>query len=73
MVLTLAMAVDGNVIIYERMREEVRAGKGMRMWSKTVSGMHIHPLLTVTLLPFLPVLSYSSLVQVRYKGLLLHW
>jgi SecD/SecF fusion protein len=31
MVLTLAMAVDGNVIIYERMREEVRAGKGARM------------------------------------------
>jgi SecD/SecF fusion protein len=31
MVLTLAMAVDGNVIIYERMREEVRAGKGIRM------------------------------------------
>jgi SecD/SecF fusion protein len=31
MVLTIAMAVDGNVIIYERMREEVRAGKGMRM------------------------------------------
>ncbi len=31
MILTLAMAVDGNVIIYERMREEVRAGKGMRM------------------------------------------
>lgn len=28
MVLTFAMAVDGNVIIYERMREEVRAGKG---------------------------------------------
>jgi SecD/SecF fusion protein len=31
MVLTLAMAVDGNVIIYERMREEVRAGKGDRL------------------------------------------
>jgi SecD/SecF fusion protein len=31
MVLTLAMAVDGNVIIYERMREEVRAGKGLRL------------------------------------------
>jgi SecD/SecF fusion protein len=30
-VLTLAMAVDGNVIIYERMREEVRAGKGSKM------------------------------------------
>lgn len=30
-VLTLAMAVDGNVIIYERMREESRAGKGERM------------------------------------------
>jgi SecD/SecF fusion protein len=30
-VLTLAMAVDGNVIIYERMREEARIGKGSRM------------------------------------------
>ena len=25
------MAVDSNVIIYERMREEMRAGKGMRL------------------------------------------
>ncbi len=31
MVLTFAMAVDGNIIIYERMREEVRAGKGMQL------------------------------------------
>ena len=30
-VLTLAMAVDGNVIIYERMREEARAGKGSKL------------------------------------------
>jgi len=30
-VLTMAMAVDSNVIIYERMREEIRAGKGMRL------------------------------------------
>ncbi len=30
-VLTLAMAVDSNVIIYERMREEIRAGKGVRL------------------------------------------
>jgi SecD/SecF fusion protein len=30
-VLTLAMAVDSNVIIYERMREEIRAGKGLRL------------------------------------------
>jgi SecD/SecF fusion protein len=30
-VLSLAMAVDSNVIIYERMREEIRAGKGMRL------------------------------------------
>jgi len=27
LILTLAMAVDANVIIYERMRDEVRAGK----------------------------------------------
>ncbi len=30
-ILTLGMAVDANVIIYERIREELRAGKGVRM------------------------------------------
>ena len=30
-VLALAMAVDANVLIYERIREEVRAGKGSRL------------------------------------------
>ncbi|HZK08312.1 MAG TPA: protein translocase subunit SecDF [Bacteroidales bacterium] len=30
-VLTLGMAVDANVIIYERIKEEVCAGKGMRL------------------------------------------
>lgn len=30
-VLTLGMAVDSNVIIYERVREELRAGKGLRL------------------------------------------
>ena len=30
-VLTMGMAVDANVIIYERVREEIRAGKGMRL------------------------------------------
>ena len=30
-VLTLGMAVDANVIIYERIREELRMGKGMRV------------------------------------------
>jgi SecD/SecF fusion protein len=30
-VLTLGMAVDANVIIYERIREEIRTGKGMRL------------------------------------------
>ena len=29
LVLTLGMAVDANVIIYERIKEEIRAGKGM--------------------------------------------
>lgn len=29
-VLTLGMAVDGNVIIYERIREELRSGKSMK-------------------------------------------
>ncbi|MEG1555663.1 MAG: protein translocase subunit SecDF [Bacteroidales bacterium] len=30
-VLTLGMAVDANVLIFERVREEIRAGKGTRM------------------------------------------
>lgn len=30
-VLTIGMSVDANVLIYERIREEVRAGKGMRL------------------------------------------
>ena len=30
-VLTLGMAIDANVIIYERVKEELRAGKSMRM------------------------------------------
>jgi SecD/SecF fusion protein len=30
-VLTLAMAIDANVIIYERIKEEVRSGKGVRL------------------------------------------
>lgn len=30
-VLTLGMAVDANVIIYERIREELRTGKGVRL------------------------------------------
>jgi len=30
-VLTLGMAVDANVIIYERVLEEIRAGKGLRL------------------------------------------
>ena len=31
LVLTLGMAVDANVLIFERVREEMRAGKGSRM------------------------------------------
>ena len=31
LVLTLGMAVDANVLIYERIREEVRTGKGQRL------------------------------------------
>lgn len=30
-ILTIGMAVDANVLIYERIREELRAGKGMKM------------------------------------------
>jgi SecD/SecF fusion protein len=30
-VLTMGMAVDANILIYERIREELRAGKGLRL------------------------------------------
>ena len=30
-VLTMGMAVDANVLIYERIREELRAGKGIKL------------------------------------------
>ena len=30
-VLTIGMSVDANVLIYERIREEIRAGKGMKL------------------------------------------
>ena len=30
MVLSLGMAVDANVLIYERTKEELRAGKGVK-------------------------------------------
>lgn len=30
-VLTLALAVDANILIYERIREELRAGKGLKL------------------------------------------
>ena len=30
-VLTIGMAVDANVLIYERIREELRMGKGMKL------------------------------------------
>ncbi len=30
-VLTMGMAVDANVLIYERIQEEIRAGKGLKL------------------------------------------
>jgi SecD/SecF fusion protein len=57
-VLTFGMAVDANVIIYERIKEEIRAGKGMRLaisdgysasYSPIIDG-HVTLLLTATIL-----------------------
>ena len=39
MVLTLGMAVDANVLIYERTKEELRAGKSLGKLSPTVTAM----------------------------------
>jgi SecD/SecF fusion protein len=57
-VLTFGMAVDANVIIYERIKEETRAGKGIRLaisdgysasYSPIIDG-HVTVLLTATIL-----------------------
>jgi SecD/SecF fusion protein len=57
-VLTFGMAVDANVIIYERIKEETRAGKGMRLaiadgykasYSPIIDG-HVTALLTSVIL-----------------------
>ena len=37
-VLTVGMAVDANVLIFERMREEIRAGK--TVWAVVDAGLH---------------------------------
>jgi SecD/SecF fusion protein len=57
-VLTFGMAVDANVIIYERIKEETRAGKGIRLaisdgysasYSPIIDG-HVTALLTAVIL-----------------------
>ena len=60
-VLTIGMAVDANVLIYERMREEQRAGKGIlasldagfhRAWG-TIIDSHLTQLIAAIVLYFL--------------------
>ena len=68
-VLTLAMAVDSNVIIYERMREEIRAGKGMRLVVKDGFTMPCPPSSTATSPPSLPVSCFISSDPARFRVL----
>ena len=64
LVLTLGMAVDANVIIYERVKEEIRAGKALRLTL---------PSSTVTSPPSSPVWCSSSSVPVLYRASPPHW
>jgi preprotein translocase subunit SecD len=60
-VLTVGMAVDGNVIVYERIREELRAGKsprnaieaGFRRSALTILDANLTTLLTAVILFYL--------------------
>ncbi len=48
-VLTMGMSVDANVLIYERIREELRAGKGIKLAiADGYKGMLIQQLSTQT-------------------------
>ena len=71
-VLTMGMAVDANVIIYERIKEELRAGKGLTLAIKEVSLTLTLLSSTVSLLPSSQVSCCSYLVMVLFRVLQLH-
>ena len=77
-VLTLGMAVDSNVIIFERIKEEIKAGKGIRLaisdgyknaYSAIIDG-NVTTLITGIILIILgtgPVHSFAVIVQAYGK------
>ena len=66
-VLTMGMAVDANVIIYERIKEELRGGKGLSLAIKDGSRKHTPRSSTVTLPRSSPVSFCSSSETVRCR------
>lgn len=69
LVLTMGMAVDANVIIYERIKEELAAGKGLskavadgykNAYSAIIDGQVTTLLTGIVLFVFVPVLSRAS-------------
>ena len=47
-ILTIGMAVDANVLIFERIREEIRAGSGV--WSSFQTGFSLKLWLPLSIL-----------------------
>ncbi|MBA2666366.1 MAG: protein translocase subunit SecD [Trueperaceae bacterium] len=63
LVLTLGAAVDGNVISFERIREELRAGKGLRVAKRNGFGNSISAIIdanVTTLLAAAALYQYTS-------------
>ena len=71
MVLTVGNSVDGNVIIYERIKEEIKAGKTVKAAIDVILGH-----LQLYLMEILPPHSCSCALCIRYRAytaLPLHW
>jgi SecD/SecF fusion protein len=63
LVLTIGAAVDGNVISFERIKEELRAGKGLRLALKTGFGNSLSAIIdanVTTLLAAAALYQYTS-------------
>ncbi len=63
LVLTIGAAVDGNVISFERIKEELRAGKGLRLSMRNGFGQSLSAIIdanVTTLLAALALYQYTS-------------
>ena len=72
-VLTMGMAVDANVIIYERIKEELRGGKGLALAIKDGFSNAYSAIIDGQLTTIITGIVLFVFGTVPYRALLLHW